>query len=1689
MRMCAPIGAGPGVEGGTERVRVNARGQIAQGSSARVSSARRRRAIGSGLGAGALAPIKGLTKYLILALLSAGVLAQAQGTVPAAKSESTKKQAQIPPRVAAAERFLAERGWRRGERSSIRPATRREAARTQGTATPAQAGGTQTGGTQTGGTGTWQPLGPAAVLTPNYGLVTGRVAALALDPSDATGNRLYMGTTGGGVWAASNAGATDSSTVTFTPLTDAVNALGGAADASISIGALTVQPGGTGVILAGTGDPNDVLDSYYGAGILRSADGGTTWTLIQETKDAEDGLSGQDFGFVGEGFAGFAWSTANAGTVVAAVSQAYEGTLVDADQTELSYEGLYYSIDSGVTWHLARITDGSGADVQGPLDAFAQPDGNAATAVVWNPVRQVFVAAVRYHGYYQSPDGVTWTRIATQPGAGLTTAMCPNNLGSTGSIACPIFRGALAVNPATGDTFAWTVDGNNQDQGLWQDVCAVSGGACNNGALSFTSQWSTAALDSNTEEGPATVADGSYNLVLAAVPSQQDTLLLAGDNDVWKCSLAAGCAWRNTTNASTCMSAEAGEFQHALAWNAANPLEVFLGNDSGLWRSTDAIGETGQVCSASDATHFQNLNGGLGSLAEVVSLAPELTTPFNLMAGLGVNGTAGVKSTNSTGTGATADWPQILSGYGGPVAIDPNDNDNWYVNDAPGVSIYLCAQTGACTPADFGSSPVVTDADVNLAPGVMPAPAVFLVDPLDSTQLLIGTCQLWRGPASGVGWSASNAVTPILDSGATGAPCDGDALIRSISALPLAGGGEVIYLGMYGSADGGANLPGHVLSVTINPATGATPVLTDLTLNPVVNDLYVLNYYGLDISSVYADPHDASGNTVYVTVEGVESPSANAQVIYQSTDGGARWTDIAANLPAAPANDVVVDPQNASVVYVATDQGVYFTSQVAGCTQAPFACWSPFGTGLPGAPAVALSATSSAAPATATAQVLVAATYGRGIWQTPLWSAGTGLTAVSANPASLTFAVQTAGTASAAQTVTIENTETLALTPTTIAVTGSFYEIDNCAGATVPAGGSCSIYISFAPTAAGAASGQMTISANVYGGQINVDLNGSATPAGVVTVSPSVLSFTPVDEGTTSAPLALTVGNSSGSAVKITSIAVTAPFSLATNSCGTSSLAADSDCQIQVDFAPTQAGPATGTLTLSDGAGTQTVELTGVGLSAPTDTLSPASLTFPATATGQSSAAQMVTLTNSGGEALESIAVSVTSGFAVTNGCTTQLGANSSCAIAVQFDPTQTGSTSGTLTVTDALRTQTVALAGTGVAPAAIGVSPTSLTFANQQPGVASAPQTVTVTNVGGAPMANVGFALTGPAAASYAVAATTCGAVLSAQSSCTVQIVFTPAATGPIAAALVVSSSTPGVAAVEVPLNGSGQVATGITATPAQVVFANAVGVGQASAVQTVTIANDTGFSLASVSIAASGPFALSANTCAGALAAGASCSVEVAFEPTATGSATGALTIASATVTTATTVPLTGTGFDFTIGTSGAGSLTVSSGQTANFPLVITPNGAQATFSFACGALPPNATCTFNPGTETLNAGVQGNVTAEIATGQTNASARNDKEGRRRGATGGRDALPLLCGVVLLPLLFLRRRKVLFAVLLMAILAAGVSSCTSSSGGTGGTSGGGNDSSTPPGLYTIPVTVTADGVSHAVSLTLTVD
>ncbi len=308
--------------------------------------------------------------------------------------------------------------------------------------------------------------------------------------------------------------------------------------------------------------------------------------------------------------------------------------------------------------------------------------------------------------------------------------------------------------------------------------------------------------------------------------------------------------------------------------------------------------------------------------------------------------------------------------------------------------------------------------------------------------------------------------------------------------------GEVIYVGMFGMLDGGANLGGHVLKTTLVPGSSSMPSWQDVSLSPVSNDQTPFNYYGLDISSIFIDPHDSTGSsTVYVTVAGVPDSLHAIRPLYRTTDGGAHWAEITSNLAWAPANSVVIDPQDANTAYVATDAGVYSTKQVGACSNGPSNCWSVFGAGLPDAPVVQLSAS----PSTASPSVLVAGTYGRGIWQIPLLTAGVQLTTAAPQPNSLSFAPQPVGTASSAQAITLTNTGGIALVVASVSVDSNFAETDNCVNIAMNTGASCSVKVTFAPGQTGAIAGQIVIDANVADGQIVVPLSGIGSAAGLVT--------------------------------------------------------------------------------------------------------------------------------------------------------------------------------------------------------------------------------------------------------------------------------------------------------------------------------------------------------------------------------------------------------------------------------------------------------------------------------------------------------------------------------------------------------------------------------------------------------------
>jgi hypothetical protein len=789
------------------------------------------------------------------------------------------------------------------------------------------------------GGGSWVALGPAQVTTAAYGKVTGRVTSIAIDPADSSGNTVYVGSTGGGVWKSTNA-AGNPATVVFSPLTDSLSGNTVTGAVSLSIGAVSVQPGATGVVLAGTGDPNDAMDSYWGSGILRSADGGLTWTRIYRSNESgtTQYTSRQ---FAGLSFAGFAWSTSNPNLVVAAVSESSESVIVNAENA-VSQVGVYYSTDAGATWLLATIEDSPTSLVQSPQ--LASPTAAAATAVVWNPVRQRFYTAIRFHGYYESVDGITWTRSATQPGISLDTTTCPGNYSS---LACPLFRGALAVQPVSGDLFAITTDINNINQGIWRDTCAVSSGGCVSPTVNFQSLPSQA-----LEDGTGAIPQADYDLWLAAVPVSNDTILYAGTEDIYRCSLAAGCAWRNTTNVNTCAAAQVAPAQHSvdasLAGSSASafPGLIYFGNDGGLWRTTDGVTQTTAPCSAADAAHFQNLNGGLGSLAEVADLA---TDPTNSAINLAAQGALGTSATSPPGQMV---WPQVLDGEGRHVAIDPSAPANWFAASSSGVSIHACNQGDNCSIAGFGPV-IIGSAEVGGDGNALPYPAPWILDPQNTAQIIVGTCRVWRGPTSGgSSWSAANDISPFLDGAGPGGSnqvCTSNGVTRSLAASGtvsnLPGVQELIYAGMAGLFDGGSIAAGRIYSGAVSSSSGPSTAWADLSNSPVTNDIPanngLFNPGGFAISSIAVDPHDSTGNTVYATIEGFSGNGLSEPRVYSSTDGGAHWLNVTANLPPGPVNTLVVDPNDASTVYVGLDIGVFFTNQIGGCGNGG-ACWSSY---------------------------------------------------------------------------------------------------------------------------------------------------------------------------------------------------------------------------------------------------------------------------------------------------------------------------------------------------------------------------------------------------------------------------------------------------------------------------------------------------------------------------------------------------------------------------------------------------------------------------------------------------------------------------------------------------------------------------------------------------------------------------
>jgi len=307
--------------------------------------------------------------------------------------------------------------------------------------------------------------------------------------------------------------------------------------------------------------------------------------------------------------------------------------------------------------------------------------------------------------------------------------------------------------------------------------------------------------------------------------------------------------------------------------------------------------------------------------------------------------------------------------------------------------------------------------------------------------------------------------------------------------------------------------------------------------------------------------------------------------------------------------------------------------------------------------------------------------------------------------------------------------------------------------------------------------------------------------------------------------------------------------------------------------------------------------------------LSPTSLSFGYQQDGTTSAPQTITVTNGGNQNLTISNVAVTGtnagDFPETDNCTTVL-PQATCTINVSFTPAIAGGESAGVQLTDngPGSPQSVALSGTGIGNGPLAVfSPSSLTFPTQLVGTSSAPQTITLSNIG-----NQALSITQITISSQFSQSNNCGSSVPVGSSCTITVTFNPTKPNTITGTLSVTDNGPG-SPQTIALSGTG---TYVILSPAVLNFGT-VTVGQSSAPQTSTFTNTAKFNLPikSLSITGTDPSDFSEkNTCGSTVDAGASCTITVTFKPLTTGALSADVSISDGGGGSPQTVALTGTG-----------------------------------------------------------------------------------------------------------------------------------------------------------------------------------
>src|SRR5437870_5770959 len=551
------------------------------------------------------------------------------------------------------------------------------------------------------GPSAWTSIGPQPINVSSSGFFpfnggpsnSGRVAALAVDPRNP--DVAFLGAAAGGVWKTIDGG------VTWTPLTDQ--------QPSLSTGSIAIDPTNSNIIYVGTGEQNFSGDSYSGAGVLKSTDGGTTWT--QQGANV----------FIGPGGGSFSSSRLDGGAHIGAI---VVDPLSPVNQ-HIVLAGVF-RFSSPALSGIYRTTDG-GNSWTGPV---AGMSGAAGTAIVFHPTSSGVVYAAlsasgdpTLAGVYRSTDhGATWTRM-------IGTAANPFPTTNVGLIDIDLARST----PNTLFALVAKADGTGL-LGLWKTTNASSGA---------NADW---IQQINTPDF-CTSTGGSqcfYDLTIRVSPNNANLLFAGGSSgDSQAVPFNARALFRSTNSGANWFSVANGATSslhvdlHALAFSS-NGNRLYIGNDGGVWRSDSPAGR---------AIDYTNLNATLAITMSYPGHGVHFSDENIMFVGTQDNGTQRY-------SGAPA-WDTVTGGDGTYAAIDPSVPSTVYTTCQ-----FICifrSITDGTTPASFAFK----------TNGINPSDranfvAPLIHDPNIANRIYFGTFRVWLSTDAGENWTA---ISPDLTTG------------------------------------------------------------------------------------------------------------------------------------------------------------------------------------------------------------------------------------------------------------------------------------------------------------------------------------------------------------------------------------------------------------------------------------------------------------------------------------------------------------------------------------------------------------------------------------------------------------------------------------------------------------------------------------------------------------------------------------------------------------------------------------------------------------------------------------------------------------------------------------------------------------------------------------------------------------